>query len=104
MAMQMHHPLAPQFIGAAVVGVGSAAFGAMTAGGIPNEVARGYHKDIESGRALVTSLSSSRSAPALQQVLKEHGGSRLGYYARFIDSIQSIESDNIHQPPVEAVH
>lgn len=97
------HPLAPQLGGAVIFGIIGAAVGALTAGGIPNEVARAYHKDVEKGRALVTSLSSSRSAPALQQVLKEKGGSRLGYYSRFVDSIQSIESDNIHQPPAEAV-
>lgn len=96
------HPLAPQFIGAGVVGVAGAFVGAITAGGIPNEAARAYHNDVQSGRALVTALSSSRNAPTLQEILRDSGGSRLGYYSRFIDSIQSIESDSIHQPPAEA--
>ena len=99
-----NHPLAPQFLGAGIFGVIGALTGAFTAGGIPNEAARAYHGDVESGRALVTALSSSRSAPMLQQILRESGGSRLGYYARFIDSIQSVESQGIHQPPSEAVH
>ena len=98
-----NHPLAPQFLGAGIFGVIGAITGAVTAGGIPNEAARAYHGDVESGRALVTALSSSRSAPVLQQVLRDSGGSRLGYYSRFIDSIQSAESGGIH-PPTEAVH
>jgi hypothetical protein len=96
------HPLIPQFLGAGIVGIGCAIYGAITAGGIPNEVARTYHNEVQRGHALVTALSSSRNAPDMQQVLKEHGGHRLGFYARFIDSIQSVESDNVHQPPAEA--
>ncbi len=98
------HPLAPQLWGALVGGVAGGVIGAVTAGGIPNEVARGYHKDVEAGRALVTAMSSSRNAPHMQDVLRQHGGSRLGYYSRFIDTIQSLESQDAHQPPAEAVH
>lgn len=96
------HPLAPQFLGAGIIGVGGAILGAITAGGIPNEVARGYHRDVQEGRALVTALSSSRNAPILQDILREQGGKRLGFYARFIDTIQSLESNDVHQPPAEA--
>ncbi len=103
-AVFTNHPLAPQLLGAAIFGVGGAILGAVTAGGIPNEAARAYHSDVESGRALVTALSSSRAAPLLQQILRDHGGSRLGYYSRFIDSIQSVESQGLHQPPAEAAH
>lgn len=94
----MAHPLLWQFLGAGVVGIGCAAFGALTAGGIPNEAARAYHKEVEAGRALVTALSSSRNAPHMQDILREHGGRRLGFYSRFIDTIQSIESGSMKDP------
>jgi hypothetical protein len=95
------HPLMPQLGGGIIGGVIGAILGAVTAGGIPNEVARAYHKDVEAGRALVTALSSSRNAPHMQDVLREHGGKRLGFYARFIDTIQSMESENAHHIPAE---
>ncbi len=105
----MAHPLLSQLLGGLIGGVGGATLGAFTAGGIPNEAARAYHKEVEAGRALVTSLSSSRSAPHLQDILREKGARRLGFYTRFIDTIQSIESvgvddkaDQSHQAPVES--
>lgn len=102
----MAHPLLSQLGGAAIGGVIGAAIGALTADGIPNDVARAYHEDVQSGQALVTALSSSRNAVHMQEILREQGGRRLGYYARFIDTIQSVESggadmseDQSHQAP-----
>lgn len=102
----MAHPLMSQLVGAAVGGAIGAALGVMTAGGIPPEAARAYHTEVEAGRALVTTIASSRNAPHLQDVLREHGARRLGFFTRFIDSIQSLESggadpknDQSHQAP-----
>lgn len=95
------HPFAPQFLGAFIIGVACAIIGAVTSDGIPKEAAQAYHNDVESGRALVTAMSSSGNAPIMQEVLKESGGKRLGFYTRFIDTIQSIESDSMHQMPSE---
>ena len=105
----MAHPLGSQLTGAAVGGLIGAALGALTAGGIPNEAARAYHTDVEAGRALVTALSSSRNATHMQEILRDSGARRLGFYTRFIDTIQSIESggasaklDQSHQAPAES--
>ena len=70
------HPLLYQLLGALAGGLICATVGAATAGGIPNEAARAYHKEVEAGRALVTALSSSSNAPHLQAILREHGGRR----------------------------
>ena len=64
----------------------------VTAGGIPKEAAQGYHADIQKGRTLVTALASSRNAPHFQDLLRSHGGRKLGFFPRFLDSIQSVES------------
>lgn len=102
----MAHPLASQLLGGLIGGVGGAALGALTAGGIPNEAARAYHTEVEAGRALVTAMSSSRNATHMQEILREKGARRLGFYSRFIDTIQSLESggasadlDQSHQAP-----
>lgn len=83
----------PAQLGAAVVGgVLGAVVGVVTAGGVPTEAARGYHKEVQRGKTLVTTLASSQNAPHFQQMLRERGGRRLGYFPRFLDTLQSIES------------
>ena len=86
------HPLMPQLGGGLIGGVIGALVGSLTAGGIPNEQAAIYHRYVERGDTLVTTLASNGRAPHLQEILKEHGGHRLGYFPRFLDSVQSIES------------
>jgi hypothetical protein len=73
----------------AVVG---ATVGVLTSGGIPAEAAQAYHQQVERGRTLVTVLASSANAPHFQDILRRHGGRRLGFFTRFLDSVQSIES------------
>jgi len=83
----------PWQIGSAIVGgVLAAGVGAATGGGIPKEAARGYHAEVQRGKTLVTTLASSRNAPHFQEILRSFGARRLGFYPRFLDSLQSIES------------
>ena len=86
-------PFLRQLISAVVGGVLGAVVGVVTAGGIPSkEAARGYHKEVQRGKTLVTALASSHNAPHFQEMLRERGGRRLGYFPRFLDTLQSIES------------
>lgn len=84
--------LPAQLISAVVGGLLGAVVGVVTAGGIPKEAARGYHKEVQRGKTLVTTLASSQNAPHFQEMLRERGGRRLGYFPRFLDTLQSIES------------
>ena len=79
--------------GSSILGaVAGAAFGALTSGGIPAEAAQSYHQQVERGRTLVTVLASSANAPHFQDILRQHGGRRLGFFTRFLDTIQSVKS------------
>ena len=86
------HALAWQLVWALAGGILGSLWGAFTSGGMPKEAARGYHADIQKGRTLVTTLASSRNAPHFQDILRSFGGRKLGFFPRFLDSIQSIES------------
>lgn len=86
------HALAWQLGSAVVGGVLGSIVGVVTAGGIPKEAARGYHKEVQRGKTLVTALASSRNAPHFQEMLRGFGGRKLGYFPRFLDTLQSIES------------
>lgn len=86
------HALAGQLLAAIVGGILGAIWGAVTAGQMPQEAARKYHQDVQSGRALVTALASSHNAPHFQEILRSHGGRKLGFFPRFLDSLQSLES------------
>jgi hypothetical protein len=86
------HALAWQLVAALAGGILGALWGAVTAGGIPKEAAKGYHADIQKGRTLVTTLASSRNAPHFQDILRSFGGRKMGFFPRFLDSIQSVES------------
>ena len=86
------HALAWQLVSALFGGILGALWGAVTAGGIPKEAAQGYHADIQRGRTLVTVLASSRNASHFQDMLRSFGGRKMGFFPRFLDSIQSVES------------
>jgi hypothetical protein len=86
------HALAGQLLAAGVGGVLGAIWGAVTAGQMPQQAARDYHKDVQSGRTLVTTMASSANAPHFQEILRSHGGRKLGFFPRFLDSLQSLES------------
>lgn len=86
------HALAWQLVSAVGGGILGALWGGFTAGGIPKEAAQGYHADIQKGRTLVTAMASSRNAPHFQDILRGLGGRKLGFFPRFLDSIQSLES------------
>ncbi len=86
------HALALQLISALAGGVLGAIIGAVSGGGIPKEAAKDYHADIEGGKTLVTTLASSANAPHFQEILRQNGGRKLGFFPRFLDSIQSVES------------
>ncbi len=99
--MVFYEPLLPFIAGHALVwqltgAVGGAILGAIMgvvlSSGIPKEAARGYHKEVQRGKTLVTTLASSQNAPHFQEMLRERGGRRLGYFPRFLDTLQSIES------------
>ena len=66
--------------------------GHVSSGGVPKEAAKGYHAEIEKGKTLVTVLASSGNAPHFQEMLRTQGGRRLGFFPRFLDTIQSVES------------
>ena len=86
------HALAWQLGSAVIGGVLGAILGVVTAGGVPKEAARGYHKEVQRGKTLVTALASSHNAPHFQELLRERGGRKLGFFPRFLDTLQSIES------------
>ena len=86
------HALVWQLSSAVIGGVLGAVLGVVTSGGIPTEAARGYHREVQRGKTLVTTLASSQNAPHFQEMLRERGGRRLGYFPRFLDTLQSIES------------
>ena len=80
-------------IGSGLLGaLAGAAVGALTSGGIPPEAAQAYHQQVERGKTLVAVLSSSHNAPHFQDILRQHGGRRLGFFTRFLDTVQSLES------------
>ena len=86
------HALLGQLLAAGAGGVLGAVWGAVTAGQMPQQAARDYHKDVQSGRTLVTTMASSANAPHFQEILRSHGGRKLGFFPRFLDSLQSLES------------
>lgn len=86
------HALLWQLASAIVGGILGALWGAVTAGGMPKEAARGYHADVQKGRTLVTALASSGNAPHFQEILRGFGGRKLGFFPRFLDTLQSVES------------
>jgi len=86
------HSLPAQLGGGLLGGIIGALIGGASSGGIPPKVAGIYHAHIKRGDTLVTALSSSRNAPHLQEILKAQGGHHLGFFPRFLDSIQSLES------------
>jgi len=87
-----HHALAGQLGAGLLFGLIGGAAGALTSGGIPEEAARAYHEHVKRGDTLVAVLASSQNAPHMQDILKQHGGRRLGFFTRFLDSVQSLES------------
>ncbi|MDQ2800313.1 MAG: hypothetical protein M3Y13_11815 [Armatimonadota bacterium] len=87
-----NHALAGQLMGGIGGGIGGGILGAVTSGGIPEEAARTYHEHVKRGDTLVTVLASSQNAPHMQEILQQHGGRRLGFFTRFLDSVQSLES------------
>ena len=86
------HALAWQLTSAIVGMILGAIVGVVTSGGVPKEAAKGYHAEIEKGKTLVTVLASSGNAPHFQEMLRTQGGRRLGFFPRFLDTIQSVES------------
>ena len=86
------HALAWQLTGAVGGAILGAIMGVVLSSGIPKEAARSYHNEVQRGKTLVTTLASSQNAPHFQEMLRERGGRRLGYYPRFLDTLQSIES------------
>ena len=92
LAMTSHHALGMQLGAGLIFGAIGAAIGALTSGGIPTEAAQAYHVQVQRGKTLVTVLSSSGNAPHFQEILRQHGGQRLGFFTRFLDTVQSVES------------
>ena len=86
------HALEWQLTSAVIGGIAGAGLGILMSSGIPKEAARGYHKEVQRGKTLVTALASSHNAPHFQEMLREGGGRKLGYFPRFLDTLQSIES------------
>ena len=86
------HALVWQLTSAVIGGSIGAGLGVMLSSGIPKEAARGYHQDVQRGRTLVTALASSSNALHFQELLRASGGRKLGYFPRFLDTLQSIES------------
>lgn len=86
------HALVWQLTSAVLGGLIGAGLGIVMSSAIPKEAARGYHQEVRRGRTLVTAMASGHNAPHLQEMLRERGGRRLGYYPRFLDTLQSIES------------
>ncbi|MGI4788909.1 MAG: hypothetical protein ACRYFS_08660 [Janthinobacterium lividum] len=86
------HALVWQLSSAVIGGILGAIAGVVMSSGIPKEAARGYHKDVQGGKTLVTALASSHNAPHFQEMLRGLGGRKLGYFPRFLDTLQSIES------------
>ena len=86
------HALIWQLTSAIIGGVLGAILGVVTSGGVPKEAARSYHKEVQRGKTLVTALASSHNAPHFQELLRERGGRKLGFFPRFLDTLQSIES------------
>ena len=86
------HALLWQLMGAAGGAVLGAILGVMLSSGIPKEAARSYHKEVQRGKTLVTAIATSHNAPHFQELLRERGGRKLGYYPRFLDTLQSVES------------
>ena len=86
------HALVWQLTSAVIGGIIGAGLGIVMSSGIPKEAARGYHQEVQRGRTLVTALASSHNAPHFQELLRGFGGRKLGYYPRFLDTLQSVES------------
>jgi len=86
------HALAWQLISALVGGILGAIVGVVTSGGIPQQAARGYHADVQKGKTLVTLLASGGNATHFQDILRGLGGRKLGFFPRFLDTLQSVES------------
>jgi len=87
-------PLAAMLTASLGGGVIGALVGALTAGGIPEDRARHYHERVEQGDTLVTVLAGEQNHGKIETLLQEKGGRDTAYFARFLDTIQTVESDN----------
>jgi hypothetical protein len=85
-------PLAAMMIGSVGGGVVGGFVGAMTSGGIPVQDAEHFHDRVRAGDTLVAVLIGKNDMQKIDQILRENGGDDVRYFARFIDSLQSVES------------
>ena len=86
-------PLMVQLAGAAIGTLIGGMIGAMAAGGnIPEKNAAHFHEHIQRGDTLVAVITSRDDSTKLEEILRKHGGQELGYFSRFIDTLQRIES------------
>lgn len=85
-------PLGMMGAGGLLGGLLFAGLGLATSDAIPEDAARAYHEHVQRGDTLVTALASNENHDRLQEILREHGGQRFGYFTRFIDTMQSAES------------
>jgi hypothetical protein len=85
-------PLAAMLTGTLAGGVISGLVGALTADGIPVEAAGFYHEQVSAGNTLIAVLVGRHEIDKLDAIISRNGGHDIRYFARFIDSLQSVES------------
>lgn len=79
-------------VGGLLGGLLLAGLGVVTSDAIPEQASLAYHDHVQRGDTLLTTLASNGNHERLAEILREHGGRRLGYFTRFIDTLQSVES------------
>jgi hypothetical protein len=85
-------PLAAMMTGAIAGGVIGGVVGSAAAGGIPVDAATFYHEQVAKGATLVAVLVGKDNVHSVSARLEQLGGHDVRFFARLIDSLQSVES------------
>jgi len=91
-ALMAAGPLTAMLTGAVGDGAVGGLVGALTHDGMPEEAANRYHDHVSAGDTLVTVLAGESSERKIEQILEAEGGQEIGYFSRFIDTLQTVES------------
>jgi len=91
-ALMAAGPLTAMLTGAVGGGAVGGLVGALTHDGMPEEAANRYHDHVSAGDTLVTVLAGDSSERKIEEILDSQGGQEIGYFSRFIDTLQTVES------------
>ena len=91
-ALMAAGPLTAMLTGSVAGGAVGGLVGALTHDGMPEEAAKRYHDHVSAGDTLVAVLAGDSSERKIEEILDSQGGREVGYFSRFLDTLQTIES------------